>query len=124
MGARQPERVAPAFQAVEQGRRARERLGTPHCARLPHAFRMALPTNIMDASSEPGAKGWPAAEWLIGPALPGEVDIYRGDRRLMPLMRLLAETIPAWEKAARARWGKIGTMNPRVAETVDLGALR
>lgn len=87
-----------------------------------HAFRKALRTNIMDATTEPGAKAWQAAERLIGHALPGQLDIYQSDRVLMPHMRKLVESIPSWEAAAEEHGRKVIPMAP-VYDEEDMQAL-
>jgi integrase len=105
--------------------RAWKEAGVPEVVwarRTCHAFRKALRTNIMDASTEPGAKAWQAAERLIGHVLPGQVDIYQSDRVLMPHMRKLVESIPAWTEAAQAHSRKVIPMT-QVYEEEDLEAL-
>lgn len=86
-----------------QLRRAWVAAGVPGAVwekRTAHAFRKALRTNVVNASTEPGARTWQAAERLIGHALPGELDTYQSDSVLMPTMRRLVESIPRWEEAA------------------------
>ncbi len=94
-----------------------------------HAFRKALRTNVMNASTEPGSMAWQAAERLLGHALPGQLDAYQSHRVLMPTMRRLIETIPPWEEAAKvkaetaARWGGKVIRLPSLVNDEDMAAL-
>jgi integrase len=78
--------------------------------RTAHAFRKALRTNVMQASTEPNSKAWQAAERLIGHRLPGQVGTYQADRALMPTMRQLLSTVPRWEDAAAGH--RLGNVLP------------
>lgn len=82
-----------------------------------HAFRKALRTNVMERSTEPGAKAWQAAERLLGHKLPGQLDTYQSDRVLMPTMRALIGALPRWEEAALVVVGA----DDSVGDAADLG---